>query len=552
MISSFFKCNHSPPIHQLIKPRPRPKRILQRPWTKYNLNPSQISQLQRLGNLPKMEKRVRPTDSNRSINPPNQFEITFLGTSAGKPTIQRNPSSLALRMDGQIWIFDCGEATTHQIMRTNLKPSNVTKIFITHLHGDHVLGLISFLSHIGDRAEADLASKNQHPFSDSSDVVEIFGPSGIREFVRSTLRLTKTHSLLKIKVNELLRHSKDHVFTPSLSNPTGPGRLWHNEVLGEDIWSDQNGLWNDVVEVNHCGVRVSAAPIQHTIECVGYLLTEANRREKFDMVKLEPILERHADEIKGMGFKVLPAILSHLEKTRKPISFSTGVTLHPPSLSIRGRRIMILGDTCDPSAMAALIEHDAEVQSIDLLVHEATGTSVPDAHERKQEERQSEFQVARKMNERGHSTSFMAGQFAHRVRATRLILNHLGGKFPAPQAALCPSKSFPPFASSSTQPEDQNAVKTIHAEMWKKFEEMDHPRRAKLVEELAWLKAVENDALDGWRSAARQHSRNLPQNNKPDIPPNINHERNPGKSADDLLVSVAYDFLQINVPRSDQ
>jgi ribonuclease Z len=95
-------------------------------------------------------------------------------------------------------------------------------------------------------------------------MVEIYGPSGIREFVRSTLRLTKTHSLLKIKINELLIKSKDQIFTPSLNDPTGPGRLWHNEVLGQDIWSDQNGLWKDIIQINHCGVSVSAAPIQHT------------------------------------------------------------------------------------------------------------------------------------------------------------------------------------------------------------------------------------------------------------------------------------------------
>jgi ribonuclease Z len=306
------------------------------------------------------------------------------------------------------------------------------------------------------------------------------------------------------------------------------------------------------------------------------------------MVKLKPILERHADEIKQMGFKgqfvfcffscimcvlllnygysspiVLPAILSQLEKTRKPISFSTGVTLQPPSLSIRGRRIMILGDTCDPSAMVSLVEQDPEFQSVDLLVHESTGTVVPDAHERKQEDCQSESQVASKMRERGHSTSFMAGQFAHRVRATRLVLNHLGGKFPAPQAALCPSKAFPffPSSSSSSSPpspssstsaqtstiEDQIAVKSVHAEVWKKFEEIEPGRRAKIVDELAWLRAVENDALHGWRTAARNRALlALPRTvNQSDT---INHHPS---SPPQPLVSVAHDFLQIKVPRPD-
>ncbi|POW11472.1 hypothetical protein PSTT_05250, partial [Puccinia striiformis] len=534
MFKSLIKFNCQP-----IKfSRPRPKRILQRSWTKYNLNPEQISQLTKQGSLPQMEKRIRPSVSDRSINPPNDLEITFLGTSAGKPTIQRNPSSLALRMDGQIWIFDCGEATTHQIMRTNLKASNVTKIFITHLHGDHVLGLISFLSHIGDRAEADLTSKNQHPFCDPNEIVEIYGPSGIREFVRSTLRLTKTHSPLKIKINELLRsNSSDHIYTPSLGNPNGPGRLWHNELLGQDIWSDSNGFWKDLIPVDVCGVSVSAAPIQHT----RYLLNEVNRREKFDMVKLKPILERNAAEIKSMGFKVLPAILSQLEKTRKPITFSSGETLNPPSLSIRGRRIMILGDTCDPRMMVKLVQ-DSNVEGIDLLIHEATGTTVPDTHQSKQEELLTESQLCKKMAERGHSTSFMAGQFAHRVNASRLILNHLGGKYPAPQAALCPFEPLPsaakPSSSSKTHSlpdqihsgygDDQNGMKKIHASLWKTYDEIDFSRKEKIRFELDWLKSLSNNTKD----------RRIPLLPGNLTPPTLN-------------VSVAYDFLQIKILRTD-
>ncbi|KAI7951795.1 hypothetical protein MJO28_007479 [Puccinia striiformis f. sp. tritici] len=566
MFKSLIKFNCQP-----IKfSRPRPKRILQRSWTKYNLNPEQISQLTKQGSLPQMEKRIRPSVSDRSINPPNDLEITFLGTSAGKPTIQRNPSSLALRMDGQIWIFDCGEATTHQIMRTNLKASNVTKIFITHLHGDHVLGLISFLSHIGDRAEADLTSKNQHPFCDPNEIVEIYGPSGIREFVRSTLRLTKTHSPLKIKINELLRsNSSDHIYTPSLGNPNGPGRLWHNELLGQDIWSDSNGFWKDLIPVDVCGVSVSAAPIQHTIDCVGYLLNEVNRREKFDMVKLKPILERNAAEIKSMGFKVLPAILSQLEKTRKPITFSSGETLNPPSLSIRGRRIMILGDTCDPRMMVKLVQ-DSNVEGIDLLIHEATGTTVPDTHQSKQEELLTESQLCKKMAERGHSTSFMAGQFAHRVNASRLILNHLGGKYPAPQAALCPFEPLPsaakPSSSSKTHSlpdqihsgygDDQNGMKKIHASLWKTYDEIDFSRKEKIRFELDWLKSVETDALNGYQSAIKQHERSKDSPGQPPIDDSINQKDALGTVTGNLTpptlnVSVAYDFLQIKILRTD-
>ncbi|MBW0470117.1 hypothetical protein O181_009832 [Austropuccinia psidii MF-1] len=538
MFHHFLKLNVLKFLPSTTLPRKRPKQILNRPLAKYNLQPDQVAHLKSQGFLPKMDKRIRSTDANKSICPPNEMEITFLGTSAGKPTIQRNPSSLALRMDGQIWMFDCGEATTHQIMRTNLKPSNVTKIFITHLHGDHVLGLISFLSHIGDRSDSDLASENQHPFCDPASIVEIYGPSGIREFVRSNLRLTQTHSSLKVKINELLRRSKDDIYPPSLSNPScRTGRLWHSELLGKDIWSDEEGVWKEIIPETECGVSVSAAPIKHTIPCIGYILTEVNRREKFDMTKLNPILEQHSNEIKGMGFKVLPAILSQLEKSRKPITFSTGVTISPPRLSIRGRRIMILGDTCNPRPMLSVIGNPNEYP-IDLLIHEATGTAVPDAPGMK-EEAQSEVQVAKKMRERGHSTSYMAGQFAREVQARRLVLNHVGGKFPAPMGCICSSDSFP---SSGYLPGTMvcgTGLKGNHAALWKTFEEMDEDRQSKIKEELKWLKKVEEDAHEGWK-LAKIHSPSNGALTKAELP-----------MAPLLKVWISYDFMQIKIPRTD-
>ena len=69
----------------------------------------------------------------------DQMELTFLGTSAGKPTKTRNVSSFALRMDGSIWLFDCGEATQHQLLRvSSLRLSSISKsgLFFP-FHGEH-------------------------------------------------------------------------------------------------------------------------------------------------------------------------------------------------------------------------------------------------------------------------------------------------------------------------------------------------------------------------------------------------------------------------------
>src|SRR5690625_229114 len=72
------------------------------------------------------------------------MEITFLGTGAGIPSKERNVSAIVLNVIqemNQLWLFDCGEATQHQILHTSLKPRKLNKIFLTHLHGDHIFGL---------------------------------------------------------------------------------------------------------------------------------------------------------------------------------------------------------------------------------------------------------------------------------------------------------------------------------------------------------------------------------------------------------------------------
>ena len=76
------------------------------------------------------------------------MELQFLGTGAGQPSKARNVSSLVLKLldeINEVWMFDCGEGTQRQILETTIKPRKVKKIFITHMHGDHIFGLPGFL-----------------------------------------------------------------------------------------------------------------------------------------------------------------------------------------------------------------------------------------------------------------------------------------------------------------------------------------------------------------------------------------------------------------------
>ena len=79
------------------------------------------------------------------------MQVTFLGTSSGVPTRARNVSAVALRLPqrAELWLFDCGEATQHQFLRSELRVSQLRRIFVTHMHGDHVYGLPGLLATLG-------------------------------------------------------------------------------------------------------------------------------------------------------------------------------------------------------------------------------------------------------------------------------------------------------------------------------------------------------------------------------------------------------------------
>lgn len=111
----------------------------------------------------------------------NRMDVLFLGTGSGVPAKHRNVSSIALKLldeRNSVWLFDCGEATQQQILHTALKPRKIEKIFITHLHGDHIFGLPGFLS--------------SRAFQGGNTPLWIYGPSGIKRFVQSALRYSYT------------------------------------------------------------------------------------------------------------------------------------------------------------------------------------------------------------------------------------------------------------------------------------------------------------------------------------------------------------------------
>ncbi|MCO4845494.1 MAG: MBL fold metallo-hydrolase [Sulfurovum sp.] len=118
------------------------------------------------------------------------MQLTFLGTSAGKPTRERNVSALALEFeqDNKWYLFDCGEATQHQILRSRLSIGKLDIIFISHMHGDHYYGLPGLLS----SKKLDTAFRP----------LTVCGPKGIKKFLECVMNVSFENLGYKLKIIE--------------------------------------------------------------------------------------------------------------------------------------------------------------------------------------------------------------------------------------------------------------------------------------------------------------------------------------------------------------
>src|SRR5476649_1915216 len=107
-----------------------------------------------------------------------KFEVTILGSSSATPIYNRNPSSQALNINDRWYLIDCGEGTQQQMLRFDIKANRIGHIFISHLHGDHYLGLVGLLSsmHLNGRKKT----------------LNIYCPPQLKEIIDLQLKYSKT------------------------------------------------------------------------------------------------------------------------------------------------------------------------------------------------------------------------------------------------------------------------------------------------------------------------------------------------------------------------
>jgi ribonuclease Z len=233
------------------------------------------------------------------------MDVFFLGTGAGVPAKLRNVTSIALKLleeRGAVWLFDCGEATQHQILHTSIKPRRIEKIFITHLHGDHIYGLPGLLS--------------SRSFQGGETLVTVYGPTGIKEYIEVSLKISKSHLKYPIEIIEI----EDGV-----------------------IFEDEQ-------------FAVEARRLEHGIPSYGYRIIEKDRPGTL-----------LADKLAAAGVKPGPDYRKI--KNGEEVILEDGTVINPEEFvgpPQKGRIVTILGDTrvCQN---ALLLAKDA-----DLLIHEAT------------------------------------------------------------------------------------------------------------------------------------------------------------------------------------
>jgi ribonuclease Z len=118
-----------------------------------------------------------------------QLRIIFLGTGGSWPTVKRNVSSVAVKRGSEIILFDCGEGTQRQFQQSNLSYMQISKIFITHFHGDHFLGLPGLIQTM--------------QLNDRDKPLHIYGPKGMMDLTNQLLSLGYFRPSYRIVSHEL-------------------------------------------------------------------------------------------------------------------------------------------------------------------------------------------------------------------------------------------------------------------------------------------------------------------------------------------------------------
>ncbi|WP_183572464.1 ribonuclease Z [Mucilaginibacter sp. X5P1] len=274
-----------------------------------------------------------------------KFEVTILGSSSATPIFNRNPSSQVLNINERLYLIDCGEGTQQQMLHFGVKASRIDNIFISHLHGDHYLGLLGLLSsmHLNGRTKP----------------LNLFAPAPLKEIIDVQLKYSET----------VLQYPINYVFTV----PDKANIIFDNQ---------------DIV--------VESIPLDHRIDCTGFLFRQKKRNRKLLKDKLEEFnvpIEYYTALKKGVDY-IAPDGTVYKNETL------TSAPEEPKSYAY-----------CSDTIYSET--YFSQISNVDLLYHESTFLN--DMLERAQ----STY----------HTTALQAGQVALKTNAKKLLLGHFSARY---------------------------------------------------------------------------------------------------------------------------
>lgn len=285
--------------------------------------------------------------------------VTFLGTGSGVPSIDRNLACVAVQRQGELFLFDCGEAAQIQYRRAGLGFAPLGAIAISHLHGDHVTGLMGLLMSL--------------QMAGRTEPLDLYGTPGLNEYVRCNRRALHTQFGYGLRIRE----------------EGGPALFRETPAY-----------------------RLTAAPLDHRLLCLGFRLEENARPGRFSVEAAE-----------ALG--VPPGPLFGQLQRGETVQLPDGKQVSPDQVLGPPRPGAILTYCTDTRPCAAAVEL---ARGADLLIYEGTfDASMPD-------------EAARK----GHSTVADAARVAQAAGARQLVITHLSPRYQDVSGLLAQARAIFP------------------------------------------------------------------------------------------------------------
>ncbi|WP_183560050.1 ribonuclease Z [Mucilaginibacter sp. SP1R1] len=295
-----------------------------------------------------------------------KFEVTILGSSSATPIFNRNPTAQALNINEHLYLIDCGEGTQQQMLRFDIKASRIDYIFISHLHGDHYLGLVGLLSsmHLNGRKKA----------------LYLFGPPHLKEIIDLQLKYSETtlQFPLEFKVTDAKKA----------------------EVI-----------------VNNNDIIIETIPLDHRIDCTGFIFREKKRLRKLLKEKLEQLN--------------IPVEYYTALKKGNDYTANNGVVYKNDTLTI---------DSDAPKAYAYCSDtlyneqYFSQISNVTLLYHEATFLN--DMLDRAKDTHHTTALQAADVALRTHAKRLLIGHFSARYKTLNELLEEARSIFPATELAI--------------------------------------------------------------------------------------------------------------------